>query len=76
MGRMALRSVKQEIDIDLDGNAAWVVCFEVDGESEFTVTYRDMSTAREAARRWIVGTANNIEDLTEVDRFRNDVIFV
>jgi hypothetical protein len=70
-----LRSVKQELDIDdATGEVAWVVHFR-EGEGTYcTLAYRTMDTAREAARRWIVGTANVFEDLTEVDRFKNDVI--
>lgn len=71
-----MRTVKQELDIDdATGDVAWVVHFrEDDGGTYCTLAYRDMGTAREAARRWIVGTANIFEDLTEADRFRDSVV--
>ena len=69
-----MRECKQELDFTLDGHAIWVVDFYEDDEFAFTVGYKDMSTANEAKRRWLVGTAIEFADLTEVDRFRNDVI--
>lgn len=71
-----MRSLKTEIDIDdATGHAAWVVHFrEEDGGTYCTLAYKDMESAREAGRRWLVGTANVFEDLTEVDRFRDHVI--
>lgn len=69
-----MRSVKQELDIDLLGNVGWVVHFKEDYDTYCVVAYKTMDAAREAARRWIVGTANIFEDLTEVDRFKDDVI--
>lgn len=70
-----MRSVKQELDIDLLGNVGWVVTFYEDPEDEheYVIAYKHMDTAREAGRRWIVGTANTYGDLTEVDRFKDDL---
>lgn len=69
-----MRDCKSEIDFDIQGNAIWVVHFYEDEDFAFSVAYRDMSTANEAKRRWLVGTAVEFSDLTEVDRFREDVI--
>ena len=69
-----MRECKQELDFTLDGHAIWVVDFYEDEEFAFTVGYKDMSTANEAKRRWLVGTAVEFADLTEVDRFRDDAI--
>ena len=69
-----MRECKQELDFTLDGNAIWVVDFYEDEEFAFTVGYKDMTTANEAKRRWLVGTAVDFTDLTEVDRFRDDAI--
>ena len=69
-----MRECKQELDFTLDGHAIWIVHFYEDEEFAFSVAYRDMSTANEAKRRWLVGTAIEFSDLTEVDRFKEDVI--
>jgi len=69
-----MRECKSEIDFTIDGNAIWVVNFWEDDEFAFAVGYKDMSTANEAKRRWLVGTAIDFSDLAEVDRFRDDVI--
>ena len=69
-----MRECKQELDFTLDGHAIWVVDFYEDEEFAFTVGYKDMSTANEAKRRWLVGTAVDFTDLTEVDRFKDDAI--
>jgi len=69
-----MRDCKSEIDIDINGNAIWVVHFYEDEEFAFSVAYRFMSTANEAKRRWLVGTAVEYSDLTEVDRFKDDAI--
>ena len=69
-----MRECKQELDFTLDGHAIWVVEFYEDSEFAFAVGYKDMTTANEAKRRWLVGTAIEFSDLTEVDRFREDVI--
>lgn len=71
-----MRDCKQELDFTLDGHAIWVVHFYEDEEFAFSVGYKDMGTAREAKRRWLVGTAVDFNDLTEVDRFREDAIIV
>ena len=69
-----MRECKQELDFTLDGHAIWVVDFYEDEEFAFTVGYKDMATANEAKRRWLVGTAVEFADLTEVDRFKDDAI--
>jgi hypothetical protein len=69
-----MRDCKSEIDIDINGNAIWVVHFYEDDEFAFSVAYRFMDVANEAKRRWLVGTAVEFADLTEVDRFKDDVI--
>ena len=69
-----MRDCKSEIDFDINNNAIWVVHFYEDEEFAFSVGYKDMGTANEAKRRWLVGTAIEFSDLTEVDRFKEDVI--
>ena len=69
-----MRECKQELDFTLDGHAIWVIEFYEDGDYAFSVGYKDMTTANEAKRRWLVGTAVEFSDLTEVDRFKDDVI--
>ena len=69
-----MRDCKSELDFTLGGDAIWVVHFYEDEEFAFSVGYKDMSTANEAKRRWLVGTAIEFNDLTEVDRFKDDVI--
>ena len=69
-----MRNCKQELDFTLDGHAIWVIEFYEDEEYAFSVGYKDMTTANEAKRRWLVGTAIEFSDLTAVDRFKDDVI--
>ena len=69
-----MRHCKQELDFTLDGHAIWLIEFYEDDEFAFAVGYKDMTTANEAKRRWLVGTAVEFTDLTEVDRFRDDAI--
>ena len=69
-----MRECKQELDFTLDGHAIWVIEFYEDEDFAFSVAYKDMTTANEAKRRWLVGTAVEFSDLTEVDRFKDDVI--
>lgn len=69
-----MRDCKSEIDFDINGNAIWVVHFYEDEDFAFSVGYKDMGTANEAKRRWLVGTAIEFSDLTEVDRFKDDAI--
>lgn len=69
-----MRNCKQELDFTLDGHAIWVIEFYEDEEYAFSVGYKDMTTANEAKRRWLVGTAVDFSDLVEVDRFKDDAI--
>ena len=69
-----MRECKGEIDFDIEGKAIWVYHFYEDEEFAFSVAYKDMATANEARRRWLVGTAVDFSDLAEVDRFKDDVI--
>ena len=71
-----MRESKSEIDFDTEGNAIWIIHFLEDEELAFSIAYRDMATANEARRRWLVGTANDVSDLAGVDRFREDAIIV
>lgn len=69
-----MRHCKQELDFTLDGHAIWVIEFYEDEEYAFSVGYKDMTTANEAKRRWLVGTAVDFSDLALVDRFKDDAI--
>ncbi len=69
-----MRNCKQELDFTLDGHAIWVIDFYEDEEFAFSVGYKDMTTANEAKRRWLVGTAIDFSDLALVDRFKDDAI--
>lgn len=69
-----MRECKSEIDFSDDNVAIWVVHFHERYSRKFSIGYRDMSTANEAKRRWLIGIANEVNDLAEVDRFREDAI--
>lgn len=59
------RTIRQDMDVNEFGRVLWVVSFIDNNELMFSVMCGDMTTAREAGRRWLVGTANTVEELEE-----------